>query len=166
MKGTQISTFLVVYASPLNVSNSSLQGKKGRMLHFQRLSACIPAPHSSSPVPAPLGDQQPAMLPLCLHGVNILNCCRDSYPVYLCSASHMSRHIFLIVLFSFLCYFNLERRRSRIILLTAFLQSISIPWVFLRNPLFQNTVALSACFCKSSWKSVWVNSLPISSFQE
>lgn len=125
-------------------------GKKGRMLHFQRLSACIPAPHSSSPMPAPLGDQQPAMLPLCLHGVNILNCCKDSYPVYLCSASHMSRHIFLIVLFSLLCYFNLERRRSRIILLTAFLQSISIPWVFLRDPLFQNTVALSACFCKSS----------------
>lgn len=156
----------MVFASPLNVSNSSLQGKQGRMLHFQRLSACITAPHSSSPVPAPLGDQQPAMLPLCLHGVNILNCCRDSYPVYLCSASHMSRHIFLIVLFSLLCYFNLERRRSRIILLTAFLQSLSIPWVFLRDPLFQNTVALSACFCKSSWKSVWVNSLPISSFQE
>lgn len=91
---------------------------------------------------------------------------QNSCPVYLSSASHMSRHIFLRALFSLLCYFNLERRRSRITHLPAFLQSVSIPWVFLRDPLFQNTVALSACFRKSSWKSVWVNSVPISSFQE
>lgn len=86
----------------------------------------------------------------CLSGVNILSCCKDSCSVYLPSASYTSRHIFLIVLFSLLCYFNLKRRRSRIIHLPAFLQRISILWVFLGDPLFQNTVALSACFCKSS----------------
>jgi len=62
-------------------------------------------------------------------------------------------------LLSFFCYFNLERRRSSIIHLPAFLQSISIPWVFLRDPLFKNTAALSVYFCKSSWKVVWVNSV-------
>lgn len=163
LMGAWISTFLIVSASPLNVSNSNLQGQQGRMLDCWRLSACVLAPHSSSQMPCPLGHQQPEMLLL-------LACCRYSellqtqQPclVELC----MSMHISLIVLFSLLCYFNLERRRSRFIHLPAFLQSISIPWVFLRDPLFQNTVALSACFRKSSWKSVWVNSVPISSFQE
>lgn len=127
-----------------------LAGKTRKDASFPKAFCLHPSSTQLLSYASSLGRQQPAMLPLCLHGVNILNCCRDSYPVYLCSASHMFRHIFLTVLFSLLCYFNLERRRSRIILLTAFLQSLSIPWVFLRDPLFQNTVALSACFCKSS----------------
>lgn len=163
--GTQISTFLVVSASPLSVSNSSLQGKQGRTLHCWRLSACIllHTPPLKCQLPWETNNQKCCF---CLSGVSILSSCKDRYPAYLLSASCTSRHIFLIVLFSLLCYFNLERRRSRIIHLPAFLQTISIPWVFLRDPLFQNTVALSACFHKSSWKSVWVNSVPISSFQE